>query len=459
MMLPLVLITSLAGLIAADGFLDDCPVDAELRFGRDRVVDILHAFYKDLVFVRASTAARQVAREYSDLARQMFSGYELDADPSLDELYRYFARVVYLLRSNRVKEAEGVLKSQIFYDDVHRGRDSTYLKYLQAETNRLLGNNEEAASCVLSAYLRRADYDGIAVNDLARLDGLVALQRVSQFNLDLDRSYGLIRSPDYKLLSLLHLLVGAEIGPLSEVRWTILDRLYNTDPSVGQLLMAGISAASEPSTDMHRSDRLLDELNVQSVSNSSVEGILCELARKLQVLGVSRRDETPADHSEVIDQLRQMDPSFADELASMVVANVEPDFDQAQRNAREIWTHMWCRSPQNDREFQEIFACYFSVELNRQLGNVCNLWTLSDLHEDLASLKYSRRTFEGVSLGKLVELEGKVVLLWLKCFHERVKLAYGLSGGEDDRQREQRRAEFGGDCERVLPRSVLMERL
>lgn len=451
-MLPLVGFTLILDLLTVvDGFFDNCPVDKG-----HPVFDILQTFYHDLQFVRASTSRRQ-SRDYSGFARDMISGVSPDSHLwSVRELYRSFADVVDLLRQDRIKDAEAALNSETIYASVRRGRDSTYLKYLQTEVDRLLGNNEEASSSILYAYLERGAYEGVSINDLERLDGLVSLQRVSQFNRDIDKSYGLDESPDYRSLSLLHLMVGRKIAPLSEIRRAVWNRLYETTPSVRPLAAAGSSTAESPEG-IRRVEPQLDDLSGQSVAHSSAESILCEFAQKLQILGVRSSEETSANYSDVMNQLRRMDPFFAEELSGQVVANIETDLERARSDARDIWANIWSRSAQNDEGYKEIFACYFSVELSRQSEGICNLYALNDLLEDFASLKYSRKTYEGVSLSRMFELESKVVLLWLKCFHERLKLAYGLTSDENNQQLAAKRSEFG-TCDRVIPQSILLQR-
>lgn len=441
------------------GLLDDCPLDRDQRIGDDQVIDVLEIFFKDLIFVQASTETRQ-PRNYTNLTQEIHNSYGPESMPWISEnVYQFFYWVTYLLRLNRIEDAKSELSTLRSYDYVNGGKEMSYLYYLEAEATRLLGENAEASSSILSAYIERRVSPGVTLNELERLDGLIALQKVSLFNQDVDRYHGVGRSPDYHLLSILHSTLGGEMAPLNEIRFTALDRLYDTAPRVETPAESSTSGNLEAAVteEMHRVEPEMDNISGQSVSHLSTKGILCEFAHKLSILGASSRDDIPVDYGAVIEQLRRIDPDFAEQLNARVVAFLPTDLERARQNLRGLWMRE-LRLSRYDK-IQQLFTRYFTVELHRlRMGDNCNLYDLLDMHDNLIGMIHIRKMYKGVSFGRLNELEGEFVLIWMKCFHERVKLAYSLVGTEDEVQLDVKRTQLGRVRDRIIPDSEIFRR-
>lgn len=432
----------------ANSFLDDCPIDTEMRVGSERIVDILETFYDDLEYFQAATDLRQT-RFYSRFFR------EVDAHWSAysRETYTFFLEVMKLLLEDRFKQAESLM-AKVRFLDLFTGRQKTYYQFFKAEIKRLLGNGKEAAVAILMTYMERHHSEGVSVNDLERLDGLIALQKMSQFNLNVDRMHGLRHSPDYQVLSWIHMMTKGEMVPLKDLRLGIYHRLFRMNPKLRLSENTNTSQVIETSYEMTRTFDRLDDFSGSSVPKTSAEQIMCEFARKLEALGVSSPAEAEqSDYDDVLDQLRQLDPEFANRLNARVVTNIlTGDIERAKINANEMWGDR-LNSPFYD-EVQETFMSYFSAELNRRSEERCNAWTLHTLQEDLDTITQIRMVREGLSLDKIVDLEGRIMVLWLHCFHKRVKLAYQLDGTEDEQQLLAKRAEFG-TCEHRLPSDAI----
>lgn len=430
--------------VLASEFLDKCPIDLERRVDSVLLVDVLGTFYKDVVFVRAITESRQ-ACNYKKLSEQVRYEHREQSDPIISEnVYQTLNWIIDLLERKRVNEARFELNALKSFECVRDGREMTYLKYIEAELYRLAGDIGQACSSVLYAFMEREQSEGVSLDLLERLDGLIALQKVSQFNQDVDMFYGLMSSPNYKRLSLVHMILKDETMPLHKLRFRILYRLYETKPTLG-------SSYETPRTDPDQ-----DDFSGQSMSGASAEDILCEFAQKLYILGVSSEEDTPANYSDVMNQLRQLDVDFANELNERVVTKIEAELESVKDVASEMATDFEHSSPRLGNEIQEIFALYFSLELHRRSEECCNLWQLDNLLEGFNRLRSSRYTYAGVSLGKIIELEAKIVLLWLACFHERVKLVFELEGNENEQQLAEKLDRFG-TCNKTIPDSSLVQ--
>lgn len=459
MLLYLMITVALQLTTIQGGLLDDCGIDSEQRVDNDLVIDVLEDFYKDLIFVQASTETRQ-DRNYSGLTQEIHNNYGLESLPWIsDNVYQFFYWIIHLLRQNRIEDAKSELSTLRSYDYVDGGKEMSYLCYLEAEANRLLGENPAASSSVLSAYLERREAPGVTLNELERLDGLISLQKVSEFSLNVDRYYGVGRSPDYHLLSILNSTLGSEMAPLNEIRFTALDRLYDTSPRIETAADASTSEGREAAVfaDMQRVNPELDDFSGRSVSHASTKEILCEFAHKLHILGVSSRKDTSADHRAVIEQLRRIDPNFAERLNARVVAFLPTNLELAKENLRGIWTNDLRLARYN--RIQQLFTRYFTAELHRlKMGDGCSLDDLNDLHDNFVTTKHVRKMYLGVSIARLIDLEARVALLWLKCFHERVKLAYDLAGNENEQQLEAKRVQLGTGRNRIIPDSIIFRR-
>lgn len=454
-MLQLVIVAVTCQLTIAAGFLDDCPVDGNVQIDELPVRSILETFYRDLKFVRSSTGSRQLHNfagleaEIEDIMNEDIVN-DHSEDPTLehtlDEAKRLFTEVIRLLDERNFTEAKALLKRSKS-DLYSSGWKMTYFEYLQAESYKLAGNNEEASESVLLTYIERHISRGISMNELERLDGLLALQKVSQFNRHVDRLYGLRESPNYQLLLLAHSLFKDEIEPLSKIRSAIFDRsVWTASPKHP----SGSDSSTTPIRDVQRVDPDLDEFDGQSVADTSAESILCEFARKLSTLAPT------LDNGDVLGQLKELDASFAEELDDKVVKLIDTDIESAKGVVCGMWVDMIYQTPSEGDAIRASFVGYFYMEVYRRSMGRCNLWSLNFLQEDMDTIKWLRQHYKGVSLGKLAELEAKFVAQWLICFHERVRLAYELDGNEDEQQLDTRRSRWGASIRRTLPESDML---
>lgn len=452
-MLIILLITAALQPTLATDFLKDCPVERDLRVEGDLVLDVLQTFYRDLEIVGARAGARE-ARNYQPLSTEMHYDYPEGTSPwsSLD-IHQFFDTVIDLLQQNRIDRTKRMLDGIRFLRQFESGIEMTYMQYFQAEVNRILGKNRAAASAILTAYSERRSSVGISVNQLVHLDGLIALQKLSSFNRRVDRLHGLSISPDYKLLSLLHLMTKGEVMPLKELRTTVfnqLSELQRADPMVGS--KASTSSASPKSSELKRVDPDQDDFTGETVSNEQVEGIMCEFAQKLSLLEVSSREGAPADYSSVLGQLRQLDADFADKLDADIVNNLDANHELAKQKADEIWSGI-VEGPDLEGN-KELFMSYFNTELIRRSTDQCDLWALQSMQMDVGTVKNIRKELRGISLDKMAEMDARVVLMWLKCFHKRVVGAYELDGSEDEQQLKEKKSRLG-TCSRTLTSEAL----
>lgn len=407
-------------LTAAHGFLDDCPtIDMTHRLGGELVVDVLKTFYDDLVFVGTATETCQ-RRDYRQVIAEMTGSTE--PDPFLKNIAR-------LLSEDRFEDAVIMLSGNPNQWYAGDPRKRTFLSYFQAETNRLLNLDGKAFEYVQRAVADRKLSEGVSVNVLERLNSLIALKGVSRFNRDVDRVHGLIESPNYEQLPLLHSYFKNHLNPFAVIRSTIADKF------------SGIISA-QPG-DVKRADPDLDEFDGQSVAKTSVDGMLCEFARKLNILGVSHRNARPLsqDHNYVLGQIEELDYAFGFDLRTIV--NI---FGSNATRARDALYHIWRSAPL--KESKEVFVRYFDIEFDRQSKGSCYL--LYKMQQGIKTIRNLREDCEGLGLGSLLDLEAKVLFRWMNCVHQRLRLFYRLEGNEDEQQLEAKRAQFGGG-DRKLP--------
>lgn len=439
-----------------EGFLVECPVNREQSIGNVSVMSVLETFYKDLIFVQACTESRQ-ERRYSDLVGEIS---EMATNPEWEitsaiRAYRMFSGLIKALQEDRFETADRLINEnggQYFIRDWVEN----YFYYFQAEVRRMTDDSEEAAKAALWSYLERKNSAGISMNQLERLDGLLALQKISLFNLGLDRLYGLEKGADLQLLRIVHFMFKDELAPLERISFAIFDRLFRESPE-----MIGSSAPLNTSTGAHAAEGVgpsLDDFTGQSVARATVESVLCEFAQKFDIIAEAEAPSIP-DYSIVIDQLRRIDAELAQELEDRVVQYIDTDIDHVRKTVTDMWRE-YHSSPYRRENTKGIFLAYFHIELNFLLSEYgCNVWELDALRfaNDLI-LHDLRRKNEGLSLDKMAELWAKIVLHWLKCFHERVKLAYELDGSENEQQLREKRSQLGDSCDRTLPDSIILRR-
>lgn len=156
---------------------------------------------------------------------------------------------------------------------------TSYLYYFKAEAYRLRGSPLRAPSQLYqSMEIRRLRF-GVSINDLERLDGLITLERVSYFNQQVDRLYGISRSPDYDQLASALSLFEGNSAPLSKIRSSA-----TSSPTI-------TSSPRVRFHDLQRIDPDQGDFSGQSVAKDSVESILREFSMKLKILGVSSPED------------------------------------------------------------------------------------------------------------------------------------------------------------------------
>lgn len=445
-MLILSIISITLFLEGSDGFLDDCPLDMHLHIDEELLIEVLRTFFGDLKFVKAITSTRQ-SRDYSRLIAEMRNVI------SSRRLQQAIERAEYeLLNRNWNRFSRALFLRADDWNCRHAMQGRSYFYYLEAEAHRLMGDNQWAMNYIQHAMGVRQQCTGVSINELFKLHGLVVLQIVSHFNKNVDRLYGLKGSPNMPLLSSLRSVLDDETGPLDDMRSITLDRLFRTSPTIA----LEESSSHMSSDDLERIDPDQDDMSGQSVSEAAVDGILCEFTQKMSILGVSSKQfmATGNHYDEVIDQARVLDAVFAEELDARVVKIIESDAEQALKNANAM-----CRFLHESSgyfNFKESFIRYFRVELSRRSNQSCHSSVLTSMQRDLSAIKYIRQRRRGVSLGKMMELESRLVLRMIGCFHRRIKWAYELEGDENEQQLEAKHREFGA-CERKLPLSGLDE--
>lgn len=443
----------------ANGFLDDCPFDRDQKIDNTSVIGVLKNFYNDLVFVEAITESRQ-DRNYSNLLA------ELALIVSPGARHRQIEQMAQMLIMGHFEEAAR-RSNTIFWDQRDLLSVRSYLHYFKAEALRLRGFPADASSQVLDAIQVRQRSTGVSLNDLEKLDGLITLHRVSQFNKEVDYSYCLRPSPNFELLMKIHSILKDELSPLNTIRSAVLSRLPAIPVSCADNSLTAHSSERESTSadgtrtmnQLPREDPDQDDFRGQSLPKKSAEGILCEFALKLSILGSSSPDGTedkPLEYSNLVIQLTNLDAAFAKVFYENVVRLVENNQEAtAMRNVVSFWSMLHSSGPRNQSDpftyphlsqyehgkMLETYAKYFRAEIYRRLRDHCKY--LKQIEMLLDRIKNDRRERKGVSLDKILELEGKIVVMSLNCFHERIRSAYRLLGDEDEQQLDAKRDEFG----------------
>lgn len=446
-----------------EGFLDDCPIDRGQQIGNDSIIHVLETFYKDLIFVRACTRSQQ-PRKYVRLFKDMNKSYHSDehmrfgGEDFRSERYNAYSlttNALKLLNENQVRGAMRLIDRD--FGKPHfafRNWVGTYLNFIKAEVRRLSGDYEMATDALLESLADRQEYTGVSVNHLERLDGLLALQKVSQYNRNFDTYLHISENASYQARLLIHSISKDELQPLSELRAEMVSRL----PWVPWLPLRSDSDSSGADSD----DEYVEtgpvsnpEFSGQSVSMLSVERIFCEFGQRLNMIGGReiRNNVVASDYSDVIDQLKQLDANLAQLLDEQIVKYIDTDIRRARKGAWSKTNKDLFSSFRGDENYKSMFLSYFHIELNYlQSEDACsNIFKLWGLPHIFSSLIEERVSFNGLSMGKLLELEARIVLHHLRCFHERVRLAYELDGSEDDQQLQSKWSELGASTGRILP--------
>lgn len=137
-----------------------------------------------------------------------------------------------------------------------------------------------AVEHVFAAIDAQRKSEGLSVNDLARSDGLIALQRVSQFNKQVDKMNQSRKSAHHQFHAAVNPSFRGELESLNE----------------RSLSRSGVILYTAQRLDPD----LEDSHNGQSADKASVVSTLYEFARKLDTLGVSSREDRPIDYREVV---------------------------------------------------------------------------------------------------------------------------------------------------------------
>lgn len=114
-------------------------------------------------------------------------------------MHIFILRVLDLLRGNQFRAAEKEMMED--YNSVESDLDGwigSYQFFIEAEMERLSGDYEPASDGLISSFMHRQMCKGISMNHLERLDGLLALQRVSQYNRNLNASFKISESANYQ---------------------------------------------------------------------------------------------------------------------------------------------------------------------------------------------------------------------------------------------------------------------
>lgn len=439
-MLFLALTVSLLPMILA-GYLDESPIFATQSLDGHRVIDVLNRFYKDLTLLKTICSTSQQSGDYSGIMA------ENRAVVSEDQFKQQIDLVFGSLQSeahiydilDKCDEFLRMQKDSLRDQSVDQTKVMTaqsYLHYAKAETYRLLGDHVKAMSQISDASVIRQRVRGISLNELERLHALIIVQRLSEFNHEVDNLFR---------------LGGTCEGGIS--RWYLLYR--NSMDPLGATVSERIN---------------LDDFSGRCISGQRVASIFNEFTDKLGTLDISlpastsERETASAYYLSVIEEVSKVNKDFAIELNDQVVDSIKKDYEREALNAADklvgklhdygSWTVLGSTShtmeekslETSKRRTLETYAKYFKAEIYRRSTN-CNFLILAELMLD--RVKNIRQTYEGISVGKLIELEGKIAFKSLICFHKRMTSIYKLRGDESNQELETRRVEHGG-CESTL---------
>lgn len=471
MMLLLLIIAVVSELTAttANGFLDECGFDESLRIEDDLVADVLHTFYDDLVFVQAATQVR-LPRDYGQVLGELRGLFKSQ------ELMQQMEKVTELLgKLGHFKQALDRCNRDVYPlldPDAQEGiAIKSYLYYLKAEAYRLMGDPDQASEQISEATVRRQDSEGVSINDLERSNGMIELARVSKYNQEVDKLYGLNKGPNFRLLRIVHSRSRGDTAPLKTRKTIEADRgptMKTVTHRYGYFRVLDDKPTPVSSESVYmRVNPEQDDFSGQSVAEVSAKGILCEFAQKLIILGVMSK----ANYTTIVDEIRQIDSGFADKINERVIKSLDSgNHNEALLAVNKYKQWMSPSSPGNsnegassstssssssssssprERHWQEraleTYADYFKAEIYRRTKKSCIF--LKEIGQLRARLKKFRQSRTGVSVGKILELDGKAILLSMKCFHKTIRSVYELVGDESETELEIKRS---GGREKIL---------
>lgn len=274
-----------------------------------------------------------------------------------------------------------------------------------------------------------------------RADALDVLKLVHKYVLEVDKTYNVRKSPDYDMLSELHNRIQWWMAPLNVIRKEISNRLETEyTPVEGERV--------SPALQIYRGQDPVDK--------DAVESILCEFVRKMEILvpdgprwrpptaeqvsepgeikktsffskmfGRNAKSANEDDYSDIVFELNSMDAEYANLINLRVVKFMQSNPKKAYANVNNEnleLTKQELHSSDGTPSYKQVYTQWLRAEVIRSsLANSCDADSLRIMMSDVASVRSIRETLQGVALGRLLELETKVLLPVIKCFHRRLR--------------------------------------
>lgn len=398
------------------------------RLSHEQMRDILDKVNKDLSFL-------QVVRDPDQCNyNQIMDEIQNSLEPNLF-LHRSvsgriespdrFEEVVKLLERGDSSEAIGmsvkIAKALnncegCLWNEVWVKTAQSYLHYLIAEAQRKLGNHKSSLYHLMEATFVRQTAKGISVDELEKLNALIALQRVAKFNQDVN-----------------------ELGAGDS------DDCY----------------ANEAADQMHPyhdvSTRISSQdFDGQCVASQVVNSILVQFEENLRILDLSSdRSDSVLVKELTSDQVERLEKLLTERSAQKLL-------DGTSSDAIELWQQFYSvnidpklfKSHPNSDEQRQRWTTdlidYLKAEVYHR-SNDCNRVLSSEVMLD--RIKQSRRMRDGLPLNKLLQLEGRIVLKTLICLIRSTETIYQLDEQGDKQRWDSKRSILGGS-ESLLPQIV-----
>lgn len=492
MLLALIIATSLRRDTLAEDNFRDLLIDQieDVKVNNELVALVLDDFYRNLTFVGVCTESKQ-DRDYGRFIRQMRGVL------GQEELQGRVEDVVIMLERGQFKEAidrcdmdestwrpridfgsredvlgcssrfcpgvaggsnyaEGFGSAELDKRDISIFR--TYLSSLRAEAFRLMGDIVRASGQVSEATFRRQQSAGVSINDLERLNALIVLAKVSEYNQEIDKFFDIERGPNFEqlrgyrsnftrpLTDPLHKKVAVQSNAqLRELATTRRERLAGyrrmlSESRQAQYIELEILDDDEIERRMPRAfvyqrvDPEQDDFRGQTVAKSSAKGILSEFAQKLVIIGANSQ----TDYTDVLNEMQEMDRDLIESLQKQVEDHGESTTDSLQ-----VASKLW----KLHTEAMQTYEKYFRADIYSRSRRNCNL--LRQISLLLDQIKKIRENHKGLSADKIFALEGKLLLSSIICTLKRMQFIYKLDGSEGQDELEARLA--AADCEKELP--------
>lgn len=288
-------------------------------------------------------------------------------------------------------------------------------------------------------------------NDLIRVEGIVGLglgskpnknftdehtkgtnkvlKDVHQFVWDVDKKYGIKKSPNLTLLAAVHASMKDELAPWHDIRAKVLN-------------MDAQRAKYPSDDDEERLDLSTDTFShALFVAKEHVDRLLCEFVDKLRVLGLLTEQEPESskralsaswplnkflhrklgqgkDYSEIVGQLKSLDFDYAKQLNRMVVRYVDINPAKALEKVDKMCTDM--DDARAGYDWKQSFTKWFRVDIKRRLPNACDAHALDLMHRDLHDISYIRSSRAGISMRRMIEQDAKQLFHTMKCLHQKL---------------------------------------